>query len=223
MHQMLLLSTLWFTALTMPVRSRSNYHHGDLRKALLDHACDLLEQEGPEELSLRSVAALSGVSHNAPYRHFKDKVALLSAVAEQGFRDLTDKMVAATGAQDELGEVAGAYLSFARSRPQMYRLMFASEAVRGAHGPDPQLRATSKLTFDAVRGAVEESLRAEGRSGRGVAAMVWAPLHGLALLLIENRILPWMRDEVTDDQFAAAMGACLTAFAAEAAEKLPQA
>jgi hypothetical protein len=102
----------------------------------------------------------------------------------------------------------------------MYRLMFASEAVRAAPGPDPQLRATSKRTFDAVRVAVEESLSEQAGNADGVAAMVWAPLHGLALLLIENRILPWMRDDVTDEQFTTALGASLASFAREADLKL---
>jgi len=203
----------------MQAKSRATYHHGDLRQALLDHACDLLETEGAEGLSLRGVAARSGVSHNAPYRHFRDRAALLSAVAERGFQDLTDKMLAAT-AGDPLAGIAHAYLSFARDRPQMYRLMFASEAVRAAPGPDPRLRATSRLTFEAVRSAVGKSLEGGGGEGRGVAAMVWAPLHGLALLLIENRILPWMRDDVTDEEFTTAMAQCLSGFAIDADLKL---
>jgi len=204
----------------MQVKNRATYHHGDLRQALLNNACDILETEGAEGLSLRSVAARSGVSHNAPYRHFRDRSALLSAVAERGFEDLTEKMASAAGAEDPLARIAEAYLTFARARPQMYRLMFASEAVRAAPGPDPQLRATSKRTFDAVRTAVNESLSKQSGNADGVAAMVWAPLHGLALLLIENRILPWMRDDVTDEQFTIALGASLASFAREADFKL---
>ncbi|HZG46074.1 MAG TPA: TetR/AcrR family transcriptional regulator [Allosphingosinicella sp.] len=217
---MLLLSTLLATGTQMQVKNRATYHHGDLRQALLDNACDILETEGAEGLSLRSVAARSGVSHNAPYRHFRDRSALLSAVAERGFQDLTEKMASAAGAEDPLARIAEAYLTFARARPQMYRLMFASEAVRAAPGPDPQLRATSKRTFDAVRTAVNESLSKQSGNADGVAAMVWAPLHGLALLLIENRILPWMRDDVTDEQFTIALGASLASFAREADFKL---
>jgi AcrR family transcriptional regulator len=218
--QMLMLSTLLLRRSEMQAKSRATYHHGDLRRALLDDACEILEAEGPEGLSLRSVAARSGVSHNAPYRHFRDRSALLSAVAERGFQDLTEKMMLAAGDQEPLSQIAEAYLTFAKARPQMYRLMFASEAVRAAPGPDPQLRATSKLTFDAVRAAVNESLREHHINSDGVAAMVWAPLHGLALLLIENRILPWMRDGVTDEQFAASLGASLTAFARDVGSKL---
>jgi hypothetical protein len=60
---------------------------------------------------------------------------------------------------------------------------------------------------------VDDSLREQAGSREGVAAMVWAPLHGLALLLIENRILPWMRDGVTDEQFAFALEASLKSYA----------
>jgi AcrR family transcriptional regulator len=218
--RMLLLSTLLITGAQMQVKNRATYHHGDLRQALVNDACEILETEGAEGLSLRSVAARSGVSHNAPYRHFRDRSALLSAVAERGFQDLTEKMASAAGTEDPLARIAEAYLTFARARPQMYRLMFASEAVRAAPGPDPQLRATSKRTFDAVRVAVEESLSEQAGNADGVAAMVWAPLHGLALLLIENRILPWMRDDVTDEQFTTALGASLASFAREADLKL---
>ena len=73
------------------------YHHGNLREALLQSAIQLIAEVGPTAFTLREVARLAGVSHNAPYRHFQDKGALLAAVATQGYGELTDAMLEAAG------------------------------------------------------------------------------------------------------------------------------
>src|SRR5262245_40005842 len=71
---------------------KGRYHHGDLRRALLEAALELIRAEGQAVLTLREVARRAGVTHAAPYRHFKNKEALLAAVAEEGFRDMTQRM-----------------------------------------------------------------------------------------------------------------------------------
>jgi len=98
----------------------STYHHGDLRTALLQAAGRALEKDGPDAISLRELARRADVSHNAPYRHFPDRRALLDALAEDGFAQL---------ARDLLGkpwrEQAVAYVRFALANPERFRLMFA--------------------------------------------------------------------------------------------------
>ncbi|HYM69483.1 MAG TPA: helix-turn-helix domain-containing protein, partial [bacterium] len=77
------------------MRSKRSYHHGDLREALLRAAIDLVADVGPRGFTLREVARRAGVSHNAPYRHFRDKEELIAAVAAEGFRELTRAMLEA--------------------------------------------------------------------------------------------------------------------------------
>jgi len=106
------------------------YHHGDLRRALINAARQLLETEGPAALSLRAVAREAGVSPAAPYHHFKDKSELLAAVAEEGWAMLSEALSAAFEAAgpeaDKLLATPTAYVQFARQHPALYRVMFES-------------------------------------------------------------------------------------------------
>ncbi len=103
------------------------YHHGDLRRALVDAARRLLEAEGPSALSLRAVAREAGVSPAAPYHHFKDKAELLDAVAQEGWDALNTQMAEAKAqASDDhqLTAIGIAYVCFARENPALYRVMY---------------------------------------------------------------------------------------------------
>jgi AcrR family transcriptional regulator len=103
------------------------YHHGDLRRALVDAARRLLENEGPSALSLRAVAREAGVSPAAPYHHFKDKAELLDAVAQQGWDMLEEQMAAAKAHAEgraQLTALGIAYVCFARDNPALYRVMY---------------------------------------------------------------------------------------------------
>src|SRR6266700_7153152 len=92
------------------------YHHGNLRETLLQSAIRLIAEVGPTAFTLREVARQAGVSHNAPYRHFQDKDALLAAVATQGYGELTEAMLEAAAQQphalDQLKHAGLAYISF---------------------------------------------------------------------------------------------------------------
>lgn len=104
------------------------YHHGDLRRALVEAACRLLEKEGAQSLSLRAVAREAGVSPAAPYHHFKDKSELLDAVAHEGWEKLDLAFQAARDAQisppDRVRELGVAYVRFASQHPDLYRVMY---------------------------------------------------------------------------------------------------
>lgn len=97
----------------------STYHHGELRPALLRAAAKILEKEGRDAISLRDLARRAGVSHNAPYRHFADRPALLAALAEEGFARLAAEIDGRPWR-----EQAMAYLRFALVNPERFRLMF---------------------------------------------------------------------------------------------------
>jgi len=167
---------------TLESRERS-YHHGDLRAALLAAASEVLEQEGLSKLSLREAARRAGVSHNAPYRHFPDREALLAALAAQGFGMLAQaqREGAATGGLRAMGE---AYVRFALAHPQRFQLMFGGLVQVSRH---PELRDVATRTFEGLSGALaERAAGAKGASDASVAA--WALVHGLAHLLMDERI-----------------------------------
>lgn len=159
-----------------PVESK-RYHHGDLRRALVEAAERILENEGPSALSLRAVAREAGVSAAAPYHHFKDKNELLAAIAQEGFEHLAEAMRA--GAEDEgdprarLNALGVAYVCFARNNPALYTLMYSSARERDqrAGGPFGLVKA-------AMIAAGAEGLNAEDLELAQIAA--WCAAHGLA-------------------------------------------
>ena len=147
----------------------STYHHGDLPAALLRAAAKTLEKRGPGALSLRETARRAGVSHNAPYRHFPDREALLAALAAEGFAMLGERLRGQPGRA--MGE---AYVRFALEQPQRFRLMFGGvspvgDAARQAYG----------VVLDAFKALPRPEL---------AAAAAWSLMHGLAQLLLEGHL-----------------------------------
>lgn len=107
---------------------RKSYHHGDLPRALVQAAVQIIERHGPDAITLRQVASALGVTHGAAYRHFEDKTALLAAVAEQGFRALAARLVEASesdlrGPKARLRALGETYVAFAMDHPGHYRVM----------------------------------------------------------------------------------------------------
>ena len=161
------------------------YHHGDLRRALLD-AAEALMAEGDDDPSLRAVARRAGVSHAAPYKHFADRHALRAGVAERGFEALRGEMdrAAAAAAQAPLRAIGRAYLGFALAHPARYRLMFGPEFA-GGHGT-PELDRAAQAAFDAL---VARQPHGDTQTGdRATAVASWSLVHGLATLLIDGRV-----------------------------------
>src|ERR1700722_10555526 len=130
---------------------RHSYHHGNLREALLQGAIRVIAEVGPAAFTLREVARRAGVSHNAPYRHFRDKDALLSTVAAQGFRELTAGMIQAGArrgsALERLKESGLAYVTFAIRKPEHFTVMFDSPVC---DSKDPEYVAASQEAFQTL-------------------------------------------------------------------------
>ena len=169
-------------------RAKRTYHHGDLVPALLREAGKILENEGLESLTLRELARRVGVSHNAPYRHFPDREALLAALAAEGYGQLAERQRRAA-AEKGIRGMGEAYVQFALDQPQRFQLMFGGSVRFDRH---PQLAEVATRTFDVLSGALAgASPASRGASDASVAA--WALVHGLAHLLKDNRISPSAR------------------------------
>src|SRR5688500_16337258 len=133
-------------------KPRRPYHHGNLRRALLDQALATISADGVEAVTLREIGARVGVSRTALYRHFADKRALLTAVATEGFRTLRQQLVAAWeagGRGDEAFRSMGvAYVRFALANPAHYRVMFGGSVDPQAE--DPELATEAQGAFQAL-------------------------------------------------------------------------
>jgi AcrR family transcriptional regulator len=169
---------------------KPRYHHGDLRRALLDASLALISEEGFGALSLREVARRAGVTHAAPYRHFPDKEALLAAVAEEGFRAMTarmkERMVLETTPDGRLLACGVAYVLFAMEHPAHFRVMFGPHF---SHPPDLGAEGGDTDSFGLLVGSLSEAQRA-GMVREGdiqpLALSCWSMVHGLASLLVDG-------------------------------------
>ncbi|MET0340383.1 MAG: TetR/AcrR family transcriptional regulator [Polyangiales bacterium] len=180
------------------------YHHGDLRRALVDAAFELVREKGPQGITLREAARRAGVTHAAPYRHFADKEALLAAVAEEGFARLRAEIRAAAegAAPADLLEVMGvAYVRFAREHPSQFRVMFGAEV--GDKRRYPSLMEADQSVFDLLIRAIEVA-QAAGAMGPGNPARLgmvqWSMLHGVAALVVDGQLeRAGVREEQVDE------------------------
>jgi AcrR family transcriptional regulator len=171
------------------------YQHGNLREALIQAGLKLLSEGGLEKLSLRAAAQLAGVSHAAPYRHFRDKDALVAAIAEQGFLLLTarmqeeEKRVSASDLPARLSAIGVGYVAFAIEHPGYFRVIFGGLACEDAI--TPELQAAGNAAFQVLRGLVGEGvasgvLRAGDPDEMALAA--WSLVHGLGMLAIDGAL-----------------------------------
>lgn len=170
------------------------YHHGDLRAALIESALEIIEEIGPQGMTIREVARRAGVSHAAPYRHFADKDELIVAVVEHGFGLLHHKMqVARDGAGDDpLAQFAAsgdAYVDFALSYPTYYRVMFSGDLLNSSG--NESLRHTSTAAFaqmkEDLRTCQELGVLREGDPMLQAISIV-SSVHGFVQLANDNRI-----------------------------------
>jgi len=177
-----------------PVKKpKDQYHHGDLRRALLLAAIRTIQKHGFDALTLRAVGDELGVSRTALYRHFADKSALLTAVAAEGFRMLRVDLASAWEAGGlnlaALVAMGEAYVRFALNNPWHYRVMFGSgfELVSS----DPELGEEGKGAFQALALALGQ-LQAQGLvrndDGQTQANFVWSVVHGVAMLAIDGNL-----------------------------------
>ena len=176
-----------------PARKRADrYHHGDLRRALLQAAVRTIGNHGIDALTLRGVGSALGVSRTALYRHFRDKAALLAAVGAEGFRTLRAELSESweRGGRGQRGfqAMGVAYVQFAVAHPSHYRVMFGAD-IFGAEYSDLAQESTGAFQV-LVDGIVELQGRHLARRDdpRQMAMFVWATTHGVAMLAIDGRL-----------------------------------
>ncbi len=182
----------------------ASYHHGNLRRALLDHAVDLARAGGPDAVVLRDVQRLAGVSNSAAYRHYSDRNALLGAVTEYAESRLAAAMMArlnavpekgprAKRAVDRLRATGQGYIDFALAEPGLFRTAFAhTETGRDAHTRKPDAAKTEveeHHPFQILMRSIDDLVAAgvlspDRRDGLDEAA--WAAVHGLSTLFIDG-------------------------------------
>lgn len=186
-------------------KTKKPYHHGDLRESLLNAATDLIAEGGVDNLSIRKLAEKVGVSRTAPYHHFKDKNALLCAIAEQGFLKQNELVESIASLRQEMKatelfeKYVLTYIRFADEEKETYDLMYGREIWKSGE-PTDALRQTSK---DCFRNWLKwvEVLQAEGifdakQPSLRVAQSSWAALHGLCRLFNDGIYID--RDDIDE-------------------------
>jgi AcrR family transcriptional regulator len=187
------------------------YHHGNLKEALVRAALELIAEKGPAGFTFADAARWAGVSPAAPYRHYRDRDALLADVARRGFELFEAALTKAWGdgrpdalaGFDRLGK---AYLEFAKREPAYYSAMFEAGVPLDA---DPQLCEAGERAFGVLRAAAEKLVALMPAKGRPPALMValhiWSMTHGIASLFgrgdAARRALPMPPEELLEAAF----------------------
>ena len=187
---------------------RRGYHHGNLREALISAALDLIARKGPAGFTFAEAARVAGVSAAAPYRHFRDRDALMADVARRGFELFEQRLTAAWDegrptALAALESMGRAYLAFARAEPAYFSAMFEAGVPLAEHR---ELREAGERAFGVLRGACEAvaaTLPAARRPpGMMMALHIWSLSHGIASLFARGdaarRTVPMTPEELLE-------------------------
>lgn len=188
--------------------ARRGYHHGNLREALIEAALDLIREKGPAGFTFAEAARAAGVSPAAPYRHFRDRDALLADVAKRGFTLFTGALAAAwdegrPSPREAFHRLGTAYLAFARDEPAFFSAMFESGLPLADH---PEVQAEGERAFGILRQACEALIATLARDRRPpplmMALHVWSLSHGIATLFARGdrarRPIPMRPEELLE-------------------------
>ena len=193
------------------------YHHGDLRRAIVKAALELLKETGSLDFSLRELARRAGVSHNAPYKHFADKRELLAAASAAGFEMLTKRIVREIedldDAREQLFAMLRAYIDHGVENPALYSLMFGSHLGGPNHSRPAIERAEAEKTKALLAGIIAagglgRAIPQTARNERKIAGAIlacWALVHGLTLLLADGLVGPKKKASALGDSLVQGM------------------
>ena len=161
------------------------YHHGNLRRVLMDTALAVVSERGPAALSLREVARRAGVSHAAPAHHFTDKAGLLTAIAAEGWTLLAGALADTARTTSDFRELGVSYVVFAMTHQAHFAVMRTPGLV---HTDDPDLATPREHAAVLLRAGAADPAGAPAERGRVLGA--WSLVHGLAVLLQEGLVTP---------------------------------
>lgn len=177
--------------------SSRSYHHGDLKVALIEAANTLLKEKGIEALSLRTLASVVGVSHMAPYAHFKNKTELFQAISASGFNALAERQEQVSTDQSAarlILDYGTQYIEFAVANAPLYRLMLSQTQVTGpqqdmqaSNHMSEELKTASKRPYMLLVNAFSQ-ISKDKDSQKVRAQGAWAMVHGIASLLIDGHL-----------------------------------
>ena len=183
------------TTIRVARKKPDSYQHGDLREALIQAGLKLIADGDAAALTLRAAAQLAGVSHAAPYRHFRDKQALVAAIAERGFRQLTAAMREELGrcrssdSRERLTSLGLGYARFATHNPASLRVIFGG--VLGAAEVPAELTEAADEAYATLRQEIADGIECGAlRAGDPdqLALASWSLVHGYSTLLINGAI-----------------------------------
>jgi AcrR family transcriptional regulator len=173
---------------------KTGYHHGDLRRALIDAALELVAREGPGAVSLRELAARVGVTHAAPYRHFKNKEELFATVAEEGFKMFRDALIAGrdrggSSSREQLVQTGIAYVRFAVEHPGHFKVMFSrlGDPQSDVPGVVDEGATAFQVLVDCIIAAQAAGVLRPGDPLQQ-SLFAWSGVHGLSMLLVEGSL-----------------------------------
>ncbi len=189
-------------------RTRTAYHHGDLREALIEALRILIERNGPDGFRIAEACRMAGVTTAAPYKHFADRDAMLRAVALGGMERLAVAMQAAAdahpgGAPARVVALGRCYVTFARAEPGVFRLMFG---LAEHHEDDPDLKAAGDRAQGIVEGVVADHLKLpqDQDAVRLRAHALWCFVHGMSFLSLDGKAE--VQDARTEDALLKLVG-----------------
>lgn len=164
----------------------ANYHHGDLRRAVMDRALEIIASAGPDRVSLRAIAADLGVSHTAPRHHVGSRDGLLTAIAAEGFELLAEAMAATREGGGTFLDVGVAYVDFGLDHAAHFAVMFTPDLLLEE---DEDLARARARAFAELRGGVD-AMSGDGRVEDARAAVVagWSLVHGLTTLVLTGNL-----------------------------------
>ncbi|MBK1809876.1 TetR/AcrR family transcriptional regulator [Clostridium sp. YIM B02505] len=175
---------------------KDTYHHKDLKEALIQNGLLLLNEVGIKEFSLRKVAAMCGVSHAAPYKHFKDKDELIEAINNQVWNSFTLKLKDAISSSEaepkrQVMEIGKAYVQFMVENPEYLKFMFLSNNDKAIKIENNEFIGHEGTAFEVFKNGAEKYLVENGFDKEqqiGAILAMWSMVHGIALLICNNSI-----------------------------------
>ena len=203
--------------MTKPQPDDRPYHHGDLRRAMVKAALEILSETQSLEFSLRELARRADVSHNAPYKHFADKRELLAAVSAEGFERLAKRMAGEMARRgdprEQLFAMLRAYIDHGVKNPALYSLMFGGylsgpERSRPAIEIAEAEKTKALLAGVIVEGGLGRAIPDVPRNERKIAGAIlacWSLVHGLTLLLADGLVGPKERAGALGDKLVQGM------------------